>query len=551
MQLDPNEEKLLRSVALQNAKAVLLARERAERDLLAAKEALERKTDELTQQREWFQVTLSSIGDAVITSDTDGKITFLNPVAEKLTGWTLESAVSQPVETVFRIINELTREPTVNPIEKVLRAGTIVSLANHTALIAKDGTEISIEDSAAPIQERSGNISGVVMVFRDVTKRRRAENELRRSEQLLTDFFENAAVGLHWVDGDGKILRVNQTELNLLGYSKEEYVGHHISEFHADQPVIEDILTRLSCGECLQSYEARLRCKDGSIRHVLISSNVLWEDGKFIHTRCFTRDVTNQKLTEEALRASESGLAAANAELDRKVQERTASLQQAISQMEEFSYSVSHDLRAPLRAIEAYSRFLVEDHTKDLDAEAVEHLAKIRRNIGQMNRLINDLLTLSRVSRNEICRRPIPLQQLIQEVIEQNPHMEEPHAEIQIRAPHRVLGDEISLIQALSNLLSNAVKFVPAGVKPSIKVWSEAGEKHIRLWVEDNGIGIKPEQHQKLFGMFQRLHSDPSYEGTGIGLAIVRKAVERMQGSVGVESSENGGSRFWIELEKA
>jgi PAS domain S-box-containing protein len=128
----------------------------------------------------------------------------------------------------------------------------------------------------------------------------------RTEEQLLADFFENAAVGLHWVGPDGTILRANRAELEMLGYSKEEYIGHHIAEFHVDRPIIEDILTKLSCGETLHNHEARLRCKDGSIRHVLISSNVLWEDGKFIHTRCFTRDITEQEHARQELRQSEN-----------------------------------------------------------------------------------------------------------------------------------------------------------------------------------------------------------------------------------------------------
>src|SRR5579871_3004715 len=133
-------------------------------------------------------------------------------------------------------------------------------------------------------------------------QRKEAEEQLRRSEQELADFFENAAVGLHWAGPDGRILRVNQAELDLLGYNREEYLGRHIAEFHADRDVIEDILRRLSAGETLRDCEARMRCKDGTLKHVLINSNVLWEGGRFVHTRCFTRDITDRRLAEESLR---------------------------------------------------------------------------------------------------------------------------------------------------------------------------------------------------------------------------------------------------------
>jgi PAS domain S-box-containing protein len=187
MLLDDNEEKLLRSVALQNAQAVLLARERAERELISAKEALERKSAELAEQREFFRVTLSSIGDAVIATDTDAIITFVNPVAEVMTGWKLDDAVGQRLEAVFNIINEQTRKSAPNPVAKVLAEGVVVGLANHTALIARDGREMAIGDSAAPIRDGTGKISGVVLVFHDVTQQRQVETELRESNQLLSE----------------------------------------------------------------------------------------------------------------------------------------------------------------------------------------------------------------------------------------------------------------------------------------------------------------------------------------------------------------------------
>jgi PAS domain S-box-containing protein len=191
MQPDDDEEKLLRSVALQNARAVLFAREQAERALIAAKEDLERKSAELAEQREFFRVTLASIGDAVITTDTQGNVTFLNPVAEAITGWGSIDALGQSLERVFNIVNEQTRKPAQNPVARVLREGVVVSLAYHTALIARDGKETAIDDSAAPIRDGMGNISGVVMVFHDVTEQRKTETSLRESHQALAEARDN------------------------------------------------------------------------------------------------------------------------------------------------------------------------------------------------------------------------------------------------------------------------------------------------------------------------------------------------------------------------
>jgi PAS domain S-box-containing protein len=182
---DETEAERLRFAALANAESILIARRRAEVELLAAKDALEKKTSELEEQREWFAVTLSSIGDAVITTDTQASITFLNPVAEAMTGWALAEARGRALEDVFRIINEVTGEPAGNPIRVALAEGRTVELANHTALVRRDATIIAIEDSAAPIRRTDGAISGAVMVFHDVTRRRRAEEAMREASERL------------------------------------------------------------------------------------------------------------------------------------------------------------------------------------------------------------------------------------------------------------------------------------------------------------------------------------------------------------------------------
>jgi PAS domain S-box-containing protein len=218
-----DEEEQLRAAALRNAESIRIARQRAERELLAAKQALERKTEDLQQQREWFEVTLSSIGDAVITTDVQGKVTYLNPVAESMTGWHSAQARGEPVERVCRIVNEYTRQVIANPIEKVLQTGKIVGLANHTALIDNNGHVIPIEDSAAPIRDAHGKITGAVMVFHDVSARRRAEEALRESEERLRATFDQAAVGILVADlNSQQFLEANQKFCDMLGYTLDE-----------------------------------------------------------------------------------------------------------------------------------------------------------------------------------------------------------------------------------------------------------------------------------------------------------------------------------------
>jgi PAS domain S-box-containing protein len=537
-----DEEKRLRAAALKNIESIQIARQRAEHELLEAKEALQRRTEELEQQREWFEVTLASIGDAVITTDVHGQVAFLNPIAESMTGWSNHEARGQPLERVFEIFNEDTRQPVENPIAKVLESHAIVGLANHTSLRARDGTEIAIEDSAAPIRDRRGQVVGAVMVFRDVTQRRHADRELKRSEQLLSDFFENAAVGLHWVGPDGIVLRVNQTELDLLGYTRDEYVGHHISEFHADSPVIEDILNRLSCGECLQGYEARLRCKDGSIKHVLISSNVLWEDGKFIHTRCFTRDVTALKKAETALREE--------VEIRQRAE---AALRETDRRKDEFLATLAHELRNPLAPIRQAA--LISKTGEATDAQKRWSHDVISRQVHHMSLLLDDLLDVSRVTRGTLALRweMTELAAVVDAAVETaRPIIDAKRHRFVMEMPTDPVvfsADPLRLAQVLSNLLTNAAKYTdPAG---DIRLRATADAEHVTISVADTGIGMSPDAPSRVFVMFSQVQSsqDRSEGGLGIGLALAKGLVELHGGLIEAKSAGLGkGSEFIVRL---
>ena len=320
MESDEGEDERLRIATLKNAESIRIARQRAQRELLAAKEALERKTEELQQQREWFEVTLSSIGDAVITTDVQGRVTYLNPVAESMTGWSSAQASGEPLERVFRIINEYTRQTVDNPIGKVLQTGKTVGLANHTALIDKNGRVTPIEDSAAPIRDAHGKVVGAVMVFHDVSDRRSVEHALRASEERLRATFNQAAVGIIVTDLNGRFLEANQRFCDILGYSFDELQELTFSQIiHPDDLAETQAQTRiLLAGEIAHcAFEKRYTRKDGANLWARTTLALLTEASGEARIIGIVEDISDRKDTEQALRDSRaqaqemrSGLAA-------------------------------------------------------------------------------------------------------------------------------------------------------------------------------------------------------------------------------------------------
>jgi PAS domain S-box-containing protein len=338
----------------------------------------------------------------------------------------------------------------------------------------------------------------------------------------------------------------------LFGYSAAEAVGRSISilipaERHNEEP---GILERIRRGERVEHYETVRRRKDGTLIDISLTvSPVRDAEGRIIGASKIARNISDRKRAEAELQQAKAQLARSNEQLEGRVSERTRRLHETIAQMEEFSYSVSHDLRAPVRAMHGYASATLEDFGQQLPAQAIAFLQKIVGNATRMDRLIQDILTYSRLTRAELSLQPVCLQKLVHDIVCQYPEMQPPRAEILVKQPlPSVTAHEPSLTQAISNLLSNAVKFVPKGTRPTIEIWAEPLPDRIKLCFKDNGIGIRPEYQKRLFGMFERVHPDKQYEGTGIGLAIVRKAIERMGGRVGVQSNGVDGSQFWIEL---
>lgn len=260
--------------------------------------------------------------------------------------------------------------------------------------------------------------------------------------------------------------------------------------------------------------------------------------------------IQEQEFAQAKLAEAKNLLSLQNQKLEARVSERTAQLQSKINDLETFSYSVSHDMRAPLRAMQGFSELLLQCHSDKLNAEGRDFLHRIANSAYRLDVLIRDVLSYSNIIRENVACEPVDTDKLIRNLIAEYPEFQEPRATIhwQNQLP-AVLGNQAFLAQCFSNLLGNAVKFVAPGIKPAIEISVEKHDGKWRFKIRDNGIGIASQYHHKLFILFSRVHT--SYDGTGIGLAIIRKAVERMGGSVGFESESGQGSTFWLDLKPA
>jgi len=351
----------------------------------------------------------------------------------------------------------------------------------------------------------------------------------------LTDFFENAAIGLQSIGPDGVILWANQALLDLLGYARAEYVGHSIRQFHADPQVVRRFMERLTAGETLRDFEAPLRCRDGSTRHVLIDANVYREHDRFVHTRCFVRDVTERKRLED--------------ELARHVRE----LAEADRCKDEFLANLSHELRTPLNALLGWARLL---RSGRLDpAKREQAVATIERNAVAQAKLIEDLLDVSRIVSGKLTldTRPLDLSPLVRAVVDAEAHVAEQKGVRLSFVPDGsgpiVVGDLHRLEQVVWNLTANAIKFTPAGGHVQVRV--EHDEDRVHIIVSDDGQGIAASFLPFVFQRFRQ--SDGTFKrgqsGLGLGLAIVRDLIALHGGSVSVVSDgADAGARFTVSL---
>jgi PAS domain S-box-containing protein len=616
------------------------------------------------ESREVLRVTLHSIGDAVITTDVDGQVTYLNTVAGSISGWSPQQAIGKPLETVFRIVNETTRAPVQNPVQRALREGVVVGLANHTVLIRQDGTECPIDDSAAPIRDERGNVSGCVLIFRDVTAQRQLERE--KQQQLFTarrlaSIVESSEVAIVGKGLDGIIQSWNSAAEALFGYSAQQAIGRHISLVIPPERLAEEseIIATLKAGRRVEHLETERIRADGNRVHISLTVSPIKDgDGNVIGASKMVRDITKERQAaaerarlitliessrdfiaicdldavpiflnhaglelvglesvEAARRVTvwdfffpedrdkirtelfpavlanghgelevrfrhfktgearwmaykvlaltdENGQAIAigsvsqdithRKELENNLRTLAAELSEANQRKNEFLATLAHELRGPLaplgNVLEVWKRSASQEQLQ-------QARGTMERQLGQMVRLVDDLLDLNRITHNrlELRKTRLELATVVEHALETcRPLAKARGHELTVTLPEQpsyVQADAVRLAQVFGNLLSNSCKYTPEGGTISLTARREADD--VIVSVKDNGVGIPPDRLGGVFEMFAQVDTSLEHAqgGLGIGLTLVKQLVAMHGGTVEAHSAGLGhGSEFIVRL---
>jgi PAS domain S-box-containing protein len=474
---------------------------------------------------EMLAVTLESIRDGVILTDVSGRVTFLNPVAERLTGWSMNDARDQPFEQVFNAIEEQSEAQVENPLAKALKDGDSLGLTGPIVLIARDGRRTPIESGGAPVRIAHGKPAGIVVVFRDVTERRRAEHD----HAWLAALVESSEDAIVSKTLDGIVTSWNPAAVRLFGYEPAQIVGKSIMTIIPPELQAEEaeILSRLRRGQRIEHYETVRVAKDGRRIDVSLTvSPIRGADGSISGASKISRDITERKRSERAL-------------------------QEADRQKDEFLATLAHELRNPLAPICAAAELL--KNAKTLAPELRAATTILERQARHMTHLVDDLLEMSRLMSGRLLLRPEPIDvsDLLNAVITASRQaIETARHQISLTvpsAPVHVNGDRLRLSQALANILHTAVTHTPPGGK--IEVDLRAADAEAIVSFRDNGRGIAPEMLNRVFEPFAPLHRSFEHPDGGIGLALAKRLLDLHHGRIEAASAGRGqGTEFVIHL---
>ncbi len=452
----------------------------------------------------------------------------------------------------FQIIHPEDRAAVWRVYHEML-SGSRPAFTSENRYLRKDGAIAWVDSTVTVVRDSQGNPLSAISVFQDVTGRKRAEEALRESEARFRQL-ANAMPQMVWTaDAQGRIEYFNERWFEYTGLPDQP---RSIAEWHsrlhpgeADN-YLEAYREKMESIEFFE-WECRLRRWDGHYAwHLARAIPIVDVTGQVIRWIGTYTEIEDQKQTEKALQEAKEQLSGYADELERRVAERTAKLEETINSLESFCYSIAHDLRAPLRGMQGLTSALLEDYAPALDETGRDYAARVVASAKHMDQLIQDLLAYGRLSHQQMPATAVDLERETNTALDQlKDEIVRSGSAVEVRHPLApVWGYPPVLQQILCNLVSNGIKFVCPNTTPLIKIWTEEFKNRVRLCVQDNGIGIDKAHHERIFRVFERLHGVDVYPGTGIGLAIVQKGVERMGGKIDVKSARGKGTCFRIQL---
>lgn len=530
-----------------------------------------------------IRLLLNSTAEGIYGIDKNGNCTFCNRAALEILGFKDESQVIG--KNMHNLIHYKQIDGSIFPIDEceiysTLSTGEGKHISDEV-LWRADGTHFDAEYYSYPIRQNSETI-GAVVTFWDITDRKKMTNKLKETKEFLENLINYANAPIVVWNNDLIIERFNQAFERLTGRQSSDVIGQKIDILFHEKSKEEylELIKAAIKGTRWETVEIEILNIDGNIKHVLWNSaNIYDQDNNLIATIAQGNDITERK-------AAENELLKMKEDLEKEVEQRTIQLKEKIvkldksqqamlfmvedlnevtaelkeerlklelsnKELEAFSYSVSHDLRAPLRAIDGFSKFLFEDYSEKIDEEGHRLIRIIRENANKMDRLIADMLNLSRLSRMEMNYISIDMQSLAEAMYYETATEEQlQEFEIDVHKIPVVNADSSLIKQVWINLIENALKYSRKSDKKKIEIGAEELDSKIIYWIKDYGVGFNEKYLSKIFGVFQRLHSDKEFEGTGVGLAIVQRIIHRHGGEVWANGEIDKGATFYFSLPK-
>ena len=485
------------------------------------------------QSERVFRLLVDAVREyAIFLLDPKGHVASWNPGAERIKGYKAGEIIGKHFSDFYPTVDREAGKPEY----ELKEAAATGRFEDEGWRIRKDGSRFWASVVITRVNDEQGKLIGFGKITRDLTERRLAEQRYR----LLIEGVQDYAI--YSLDPNGFLTSWNTGAQRIKGYNEFEILGKHFSTFYTPEDAArglpQHVLKTAAETGHFEGEGWRVR-KDGTrFWSSVVVTPIRNDQGELIGYTKITRDVTDRKMLLDQIRQHAE-------ELELRIAER----EQTNAELEAFSYSVSHDLRAPLRAIEGFTNAFIEDFGNQVPEQGLEYLREVTGAAERMNRLVQDLLNFSRLSRIQFELSPTDLRRAVQQACRQAG--DGPHVRVEVPPGLSVIANEQTLVQVLTNLIANGMKFQRPGIDPEVVISAQRREGQVRISVRDNGIGIAPEHQERIFQVFERLHGQEEYPGTGIGLAIVKRGVQRMNGRFGLDSKLGEGSTFWVDLPEA